>query len=209
MLFGGFRAPGVLVFIASALVCLDRRPSIARPALRRWAFALGAVAIITAAISWSSESDWYSTNHPWPGFDWPLMLSLVGLAAAGFVTFRQRVDYAVLAAGVIGAVLIISAPHTPEWSHQLKQLVGFTLFCSFAAAYTMASANCGSRFGVNAGSFALGVRILILFFELFKDLTDTGFGLIITGILLVGIAYLWWRLRVLIPVKVKPSEVKP
>ncbi|MCC6811234.1 MAG: DUF2157 domain-containing protein [Deltaproteobacteria bacterium] len=202
-----FRAPQLLVAIAALFIATApylRAETWAR-ALHRWAFMLTGVSLMTAAFAWGDGKHFWV--QPWMQPEWPLVLMLVALAAAGISRWRQhrRVEPAAFIAACIAATFVVSAAWVPPWSHLPQQAIGFAFFCAFCVAYTFAGAAAGSKQAVNAGSFALAVRIFVLFFELFSDLTDTGIGLIITGVLLVSIAYGWWRLRVLIPV---PAEVR-
>lgn len=47
----------------------------------------------------------------------------------------------------------------------------------------------------NAATLAAGLRFLVVYFQVFKDLAATGFGLIFSGILIIGVAMLWFKQR--------------
>ena len=93
------------------------------------------------------------------------------------------------------ALLLTGAVYGPEWAGLARKIVGFALLCATAVSFTFAAAARRSRAGVNFGTLALAVRVVALFLELFEDLTRTGVGLIVTGLLLVAVAYGWWTSR--------------
>lgn len=202
LLWRHYRMPELLVGIAGALIAVRRVASSSPwgPALARWAFGLGYMAIATAAIGWGNDS-WSRSLSSWTYGQWPLFAMIGGLALAGITSLKKTHSIAVLATVLIGSLFVISATVVPDWTELALKATGFVLFSATAVAFTFAAASLGSRFGTNVGSFAIALRIIILFFELFENLTDTGIGLIASGLLLVGIAYAWWRVRVLIPVK--------
>lgn len=175
---------------------------------QRWSIGLVGLTLVAAAALWSiKEREWGSSSERYAGvgrlaLHWPFALFAMAALAAGAVQVwkRRRRDPATYAAALLAAVMLVGAVYPPHWEDLPRKIAGFALCCGAAVAFTFAAGARGSRAGVNVGTLALAARILILFLELFDDLTQTGVGLIITGLLLVGMAYGWWRLRVLVPV---------
>jgi uncharacterized membrane protein len=47
----------------------------------------------------------------------------------------------------------------------------------------------------NAMTFLAGIRFLVVYFQVFEDLASTGFGLIFSGMIIIGVSLLWFRQR--------------
>lgn len=41
----------------------------------------------------------------------------------------------------------------------------------------------------------MGIRFLIVYFQVFEDLATTGFGLIVSGVIIIGVSLLWFKTR--------------
>jgi uncharacterized membrane protein len=53
----------------------------------------------------------------------------------------------------------------------------------------------GQRWTLNYATAAIGVRLLIVYFEVFGSLLDTGLGLVTGGLLTLLLIWLWSRRR--------------
>jgi uncharacterized membrane protein len=176
-------------------------------ALRRWASGLGFVTLFFSAMMWSEKAhrSWFGEHLP-DVPTWPVLWFLASLVVAALLYLRPKPDLPRVLTGALGTLLVLGAAFgwLPE-DTGLRKVVGFALAVGFCAAYTFAAAAAGSRRGVNAATLALAARVLVLFFELFEDLTRTGLGLIVTGLLLCAVAWAWWRMRVLVPIAPRPT----
>ncbi|MBN2134291.1 MAG: DUF2157 domain-containing protein [Acidobacteria bacterium] len=47
----------------------------------------------------------------------------------------------------------------------------------------------------NLATLLIGLRFLIIYFQVFGSLVSTGFGLIVSGLLIIGTAFLWFKKR--------------
>lgn len=220
-LFRSFRFPlvaasiGLLLAAAATFASNGPTGSHCVRAFNRWAFGLIALAVIVGAAGWSVH---------WPAYEvdslernWPALALLVSLAVAALAQLRprspaapnwRRIEPFAAGAAVVGTLFLLGPAYRAFENHLHAQIVGFSLFCALATLFTFAAGAQGSQWGVNVGSVALAVRILALFMELFENLTKTGIGLIITGFLLVAIAYGWWRLRGAVPIAGRNAEAR-
>jgi hypothetical protein len=198
----------IAIGLAFATVGRPAAEAAGRPAyasvFKRWAVGLTCVPLVLSAFAWSRET-WWGTRRlsegGWLANHWPLVLLVVAAVVAGVLQARRRkLDIATAGAALCAALLVVGAVYLVGGHPLSVQILGFALFCATATLFTVASALRGSRAGVNFGTLALAGRVLAVFLELFEDLTKTGVGLIVTGLLLVGVAAAWWRLRVLVPV---------
>jgi hypothetical protein len=198
----------IAIGLAFAVVGRPAAEAAGRPAyaavFKRWAVGLIGVPLVLSAFAWSRETSWATrrlSDGGWLANHWPLVVLAVAALAAGALQARRRkLDIATAGAALCAAALVGGAVYLVGGHPLGLQILGFALFCATATLFTVASALRGSRAGANLGTLALAVRVLAVFLELFEDLTKTGVGLIVTGLLLVGVATAWWRLRVLVPV---------
>jgi hypothetical protein len=80
----------------------------------------------------------------------------------------------------------------PEPLGELLGALGFiALWALAAAAAVMAS----MRRLFNVASFAIAVRVVVTYFQVFGTLTATGLGLIISGLVIISVGLLWNRGR--------------
>lgn len=192
----GASVGGALSFFAELL---GRPHPAAARALRRWGTGLLFVAAVTAATAWSYA--WASSTR------FPLAV-LSGLVAAGWLArfalarkFPLALATLALTALVLGAAFV--GGRTSTWSQMAPGLrfLGFALFCLAGGAFAVAAAQAGSRRLTNLFTLAVAGRIVVLFLEMLSTLALTGFGLLLTGAVFCGVAWAWWRLHTVLPVK--------
>lgn len=61
--------------------------------------------------------------------------------------------------------------------------------------YAIHTANSGRHRTFNLITFLIGLRFVVLYFQAMGGLAATGLGLIISGLLIIGIAWFWYRSR--------------
>jgi uncharacterized membrane protein len=205
---------GVTLLLVAAAAALSRVSSEFREgpvvALRRWAFWLGAMLMNAVAFEWhyaNRQERWFfESERDMPL--WPLAFFGVAALLAMVAQFDRKSSPARVIASILGLTAVTGSMLDVVPGGLVRQIVGFGLICTFLVSLIIVLAEQGDRRGVNFASFALAVRVVALFFELFEDLTRTGFGLIITGLLLVCTAWAWWRLRALVPIAA-PKTASP
>ena len=186
-----------LVFLGSAQWATGYLFATAK-SLRRWGFAFCALSICVAAAGWTWDSSFRVFGEGEVG-QRPTIALLAAAVFVGFAWFRKGVDWTRFGALILGLCVTLGPYYLPL-EGLAERVLGFILVCAFLTAFTLAAARAGSRRGVNFGAMSLAARVVVLFFEIFQDLTRTGVGLIFTGILLLGVAFAAWKLRTWIPI---------
>jgi hypothetical protein len=177
-------------------------------ALRSWGFAILAGVAAHACVAWGESSRWLSVHESETavvvaGGLFVLSVALAtGLELVTPATGRANrlLALALFVVLLVGGA-VISASLTHERSETLgRQVIGFAIACALCIAVAIAAAHAGDKRATNLATLALALRILVLYLELAKDLMTTGAGLIATGVVFLGLAYGWWRLRRVLPV---------
>jgi hypothetical protein len=76
--------------------------------------------------------------------------------------------------------------------HRLLGAVYFTFAAVLLALYHAA----GGRFRFfHAMTILVGLRLLVVYFQVFGNLTETGLGLVATGVIIMGITTIWFKFR--------------
>ena len=79
-----------------------------------------------------------------------------------------------------------------KWSRELIGALGFIVIWSLAAT-SAALANYKKLFDL--ASLIIAIRFIVVYFQVFGSLTTTGFGLIVSGLVILAVAFLWYRYR--------------
>jgi len=81
----------------------------------------------------------------------------------------------------------------PPTTIEVLGAMGFLVIWSLAAT---AAAIAGYRRLFDFASFVIATRFIVVYFQVFGSLTTTGFGLIVSGSLILAVVYLWYRFRI-------------
>lgn len=99
----------------------------------------------------------------------------------------------IVTAAFLSGAIIISPRLVPHgWARELCGAVGFITVWSVAAS---AAALASMRRLFELASLVIAVRFIVIYFQVFGTLSTTGIGLIISGVVIIGIALLWNRGR--------------
>jgi len=163
--------------------------------VRLWAYSVLLVGFGTLAnMIWSvgTEKVYYMTALPFP------TISVVGAALALLGALSRTIQpgqlrtYAIVTTVITSAVFIITPFAIPLSEHRIIGCMLFLLMWSGAAA--VAAANERKRL-FDAAASIIGIRFVIIYFEVFGSLAATGIGLIISGAVILWVASLWHRYR--------------
>lgn len=94
--------------------------------------------------------------------------------------------------GAYYSSMLLADPQLPHWVGQLCGALGFIAVWSVAAA-AAAAASMKRLFDI--ASFVIAVRFIVIYFEVFGDLSTTGIGLIVSGAVILAVAFIWNRGR--------------
>jgi hypothetical protein len=75
------------------------------------------------------------------------------------------------------------------------QILGAVAFLSVWTLAAAATARAGWRRLFNVCTFVIGARFVVIYFEVFGDMTMTGVGLVVSGGVILGAGLAWARLR--------------
>lgn len=117
--------------------------------------------------------------------------ALVALAAAGLVAAARRTRSGEASAALLagaGVAVFVAAPISGS------DLLGGVLFMALWAGIAAAALHAGWRGVFQLAVAAIALRLIVLSFELASDLLTSGFGLILAGLLILGVA--WIAVRV-------------
>lgn len=126
-------------------------------------------------------------------------LFIAGLLAASIVLQR---DYTllnkVLLLGALGLLLLYYHPNSLFLDHASHDETWFDneiraplLSLSILFLYAIHAGNIGHRHTFNLVTFLIGLRFVVLYFQAVGGLAATGVGLIVSGILILTVAWVW------------------
>lgn len=185
-----------LILAASALTHL---PRLARFASNLWFWGLVAMmAAVGAGDIYCAIQERMQGNALFPAF------FLLPLAVA---TVAKRKDASRREKALLGALLCLSLviylpsvafPSFYEHSgdfHGLLPLLGAAYFIVSAVLLALYYAVRKWYWLFNAMTIVVGIRFLIIYFQVFGDLAYTGIGLVVSGLVIIGLAVAWYRYR--------------
>ncbi len=107
----------------------------------------------------------------------------------------QEMLLPIIAAPMAALLLATVVPHEDGWP---ARLVGALIYMAMWGVIARAAIASGWRALFGVAIAAIGIRIFIIYFELFGSLATTGAGLIIGGVLLIALALGWRRVFALV-----------
>jgi uncharacterized membrane protein len=148
---------------------------------------------------WNAGSQWGSRPVPWTFMAAGWCVTVVAMGAS-LLRVEQPFNLRTVSALVLLSVATyVSIPHVvdvtsllPGALNDVAGAFGFLLVWGLAAA-AAAIASRPKLFDV--ATVVLAIRFIVIYFEVFGSLTTTGVGLIVSGVVIVGIALLWNRGR--------------
>ena len=158
---------------------------------RMWAAITAFAAIGATDFYYSGE---YSNLFP------KLLLPVYILMISSIFVLIFLSDYSRKERNIILSMIIITMLlHLPNFIIAIIKIYEFGIF--LGALYTiilliltgMLFTIRDSKKLFNTVMLLLGCRFLIIYFQVFRDLAATGFGLIVSGILIIVIAWLWFK----------------
>ncbi len=189
-------AQGAAMAVPLALIALSLAKQQLAPGFRLALRETGIIATLAAASI--AHFAWASNITAAQASDNALRMlapATVALFTAGLALrsteFPRALVVPLIVAPVIAAALALAIPH-PD--HMLSRLVGVAVFIGLWAAIAQGAAASGWNALFAIAVAAIGLRIFIIYIELFGSLAATGGGLILGGGLVVGLTWLWNRI---------------
>lgn len=191
-----------VLFLGIPLLCLlasnltARRSSLAlfSRAYGAWSVVGALVAVVAIDFIWSLER----LRAEW---GWPVPTIALAVLAAATLWLRddlpgraRLVVVALIATASLASMPLITndrtvgAGVTAELISALLTLLMLLLLAALFAAR-------GARRWFNAMTLLVGVRFLVVYLQVIKDLALTGLGLVVSGLVIIGVALLWFKTR--------------
>jgi uncharacterized membrane protein len=193
----------VSLFLLVPLLCLLLANLGVRGAsLRTFSRGYAGWAQVGALVAIAGVDTFWSIDHPRIGVPWIAALAVVGALAVATLWLRDdipgkgRLAVATLVAlGVLAfAPFALDLPHHrygEKWSDLAG--AGFTVVALLLLAALFAARE--RRRWFNTMTVLVGVRLLIVYLQVIGDLATTGLGLVVSGLVIIGVALLWYRTR--------------
>ncbi|TGK56897.1 DUF2157 domain-containing protein [Leptospira wolffii] len=160
-----------------------------------WAFGYFLVASIWGSYATQREEyleDFRSFSNPNILHSWylPFLLPvlLLGLGVLFRTRFSKRKLFLLFLSGVF--LSLLNFPNLTHWHGKLPSAVYF-----FGAWLPFAFLFFESRRWFDLSLFVLGLRFVAVYLEVFGSLLETGIGLIVSGILILGFSILFFKLK--------------
>ena len=97
----------------------------------------------------------------------------------------------------LGIFVTCAALMTPisSLNGEVRQFVGASAFIALWSVLATVSAIMGRKFYFDLCSFVIAMRFIVVYFEVFGSLTTTGLGLLVSGAVILGVSFVWYRFR--------------
>lgn len=126
--------------------------------------------------------------------------SALALASAGSLA-RRRVPWTLRVLTCVFLVLIgayVTIPISLKGDlagHLTHQIIGATGFIVIAALGAYLAAMDHQKRLFELATQLIALRFIFIYFQIFGNLTKTGFGLILSGVVILGVTYFWTQIR--------------
>jgi hypothetical protein len=187
------------------LLCLLASNVTARPALQGFGRGYGLWAHVGALVGIGTVDFFWSVDHPDFEPAWLAGLAVVATLAALTLWLRQdvpakgRLAVAALVALAVLAVVPfgfdLGGGHHGYHRDALWQVIGasFTVVALLLLAALFAARD--ARRAFNGMTILVGVRLLVVYMQVIGSLAMTGVGLVVSGLVIIGVALLWFKTR--------------
>jgi uncharacterized membrane protein len=165
-----------------------------RPEFARTLTALAWTAVLLGGFG--LQFVWYEAIDGAETLSWSLALTLLLAAALAAALPRLYPDLPAPARRTVAAILgfgWLTLALGTSFARGSADFVGAILQVGFIALFAWCSLQLGRLRVFNALTALIAVRVLVIYFEVFGSLLDTGVGLIIGGALTLAIAWFWRR----------------
>lgn len=158
-----------------------------------WLVLLGGVATVTN-ILWTHRN----INDPVFPFSIGLVPFIFSLVAAGCYFLRSKIPderkgaLVLMILSPLSCLLLILPLTMQRIGHDILGIAFFLLEFGLAAA---AAALLNRKRLFDLATFVIAIRFIVAYFEVFGSLAATGVGLIISGLVILGAVWGWYKLR--------------
>jgi len=155
------------------------------------------VGTVWGNVFWEQTYSYLSLPHVWYlAVPWAaLALAVAGALARRSVPWNLRLTTAafLLAIGVYLTIPFFLTRGTE--TYLLRQCIGAAGFLVIASLGAYLAAIDHQKRLFEIATQIIAIRFIVIYFQIFGDLTKTGFGLILSGVVILGVAYFWTRIK--------------
>jgi uncharacterized membrane protein len=147
---------------------------------------------IAANIGWAQGHTAVDKAGSWS------LLIVAGAVVTVIASLLRKEQLGVLRALVISFTVAVSALMVivPLISDQQgHQILGCVLFLTVWAGAAAVAASFGRKRLFDLAALAIAIRFVVVYFEVFGSLAATGSGLILSGVVILSAAWLWYRYK--------------
>jgi uncharacterized membrane protein len=169
-------------------------------AARLWSYAVLLIPLaVMANITFAEAPQFFSRNNPELEGGLIAMLPWVSVVVAILAVYARRIQPGKSLTRAIASTLVVLGifliPGLLGRINQPQPILGCILFvlCWSGAAWIAASLERKRLFDL--ATCVIGVRFIVVYFEVFGSLAATGIGLILSGFVILGVAWLWHQYR--------------
>jgi len=186
------------LFLTVGYLLWNRREHFAA-ATRLWGFGLLLLCFAPLAnIAWSEgAAAWRSLRSDTVSHWLPLAGFLLTLGAVGLrhTVIGRGLSCAITTTIIFTALLIFGPLYFELTASMSNQILGCALFIGAWSGAAAIAAAMNRRRLFDLAAAVIAIRFIIVYFEVFGSLAATGFGLIVSGSVILGMAYVWHRFR--------------
>ena len=166
--------------------------------LQAW-FVVSALSCLVFAdiLYWLPFSDWKEGSHILSSGMTFMPVYIIASILSGLILLSRQ--YRPLSKGVlllaIALLLLLYHPYLLIAIDAEFRLIVPILIISILMLYALHLGISGQQVLFNVVTFLIGLRFLMIYFEVIGSLAATGMGLIFSGLLIITVSYAWYRAR--------------
>lgn len=181
------------LFLGLGYLLWDRFEFFASTA-RVWSYAVLLLGFgVAANVAWSLGEQLITTRTGWAAaLPFTTLAIALGAVALRRPLIGRGISLAITATLVLSALLILPPLYLDIDKHEV---LGCALFIAAWSGAAAIAAGMERRRLFDFAALVIAVRFVVVYFEVFGSLAATGIGLICSGAVILGFAYLWYRHR--------------
>ena len=122
---------------------------------------------------------------------------LIAALLSGLILFKRHYSY--LSKGVLllalSLLLLLYHPQLLLVIDEQNSVIAPILIIAILTLYALHLGISEQQLLFNMVTFLIGLRFLVIYFDVIGSLAATGVGLILSGLLIIAVSYAWYRAR--------------
>ncbi len=185
-----------LSFFVFAFGLLEKRaewiPKRLRKTALRWGIGVSVVlGSVIGAIAWRD-----SYHAIAPGAQWKVLVPFIGAVFVILAMYARNYSSQVKVSTAVLVMLVATFITLPIFFPvKDEKLLGCLFFLVIWAVASAIAVFSNRKRLFDFATLVIGIRLVVVYFEVFGSLAATGTGLIISGAVILGILFVWYRYR--------------